>query len=42
MEKKRILIVEGNLEKENNNFKDSGIQTKNESLKESVFLNFLF
>ena len=36
MEKKRILIVEGNLEKENNNFKDSGIQTHAESLKESL------
>ena len=36
MEKKRILIVEGNLQKENNNFKDSGIQTHAESLKESL------
>ena len=36
MEKKRILIVEGNLEKENNKFKDSGIQTHAESLKESL------
>ena len=36
MEKKRILIVEGNLEKENNNFKDYGIQTHAESLKDSL------
>ena len=34
-----ILIVEGNLEEENKNFSDAGIQTHTESLKES--LNFL-
>ena len=36
MENLNLLIVEGNLEKENNNFKESGIQTHAESLKESI------
>ena len=31
-----LLIVEGNLDKENKNFKNSGIQTHSESLKESL------
>ena len=33
-----ILIVEGNLEEENKNFSDAGIQTHTESLKESLNL----
>jgi len=33
---KKILIAEGNLEKENNNFTRSGIPTHTESLKESL------
>ena len=36
MKNQNLLIVEGNLQKENNNFKDSGIQTHAESLKESL------
>ena len=36
MKNLNLLIVEGNLPKENNNFKDSGIQTHAESLKESL------
>jgi len=36
MKNLNLLIVEGNLPKENNNFKDSGIQTHAESLKESI------
>ena len=36
MKNLNLLIVEGNLPKENNNFKDSGIQTQAESLKESL------
>ena len=36
MKNPNILIVEGNLEKENKNFKNSGIQTHAESLKESL------
>ena len=36
MKNLNLLIVEGNLEKENNNFKNSGIQTHAESLKESL------
>ena len=36
MKKPNLLIVEGNLKKENNNFKSSGIQTHAESLKESL------
>ena len=36
MKNLNLLIVEGNLQKENNNFKDSGIQTHAESLKESL------
>jgi hypothetical protein len=31
-----LLIVEGNLQTENNNFTNSGIQTHSESLKESL------
>ena len=34
---KKILIVEGNLQEENNNFSKSGIPTHTESLKESLF-----
>ena len=33
---KKILIVEGNLQEENNNFSKSGIPTHTESLKESL------
>ena len=36
MENPKLLIVEGNLQKENDNFTDSGIQTHAESLKESL------
>ena len=36
MKKLKILIVEGNLTSENKNFKDAGIQTHTESLKESI------
>ena len=36
MKNLNLLIVEGNLPKENNNFIDSGIQTHAESLKESL------
>jgi GMP synthase (glutamine-hydrolysing) len=36
MKNLNLLIVEGNLPKENNNFKDSGILTHAESLKESL------
>tara|TARA_B100000686_G_scaffold344794_1_gene428150 strand:+ start:335 stop:1132 length:798 start_codon:yes stop_codon:yes gene_type:complete len=36
MKNLNLLIVEGNLEKENKNFKDSGIQTHSESLKDSL------
>ena len=36
MKNLNLLIVEGNLPKENNDFKDSGIQTHAESLKESL------
>ena len=34
---KKILIVEGNLKEENNNFSKNGIPTHTESLKESLF-----
>ena len=36
MKNLNLLIVEGNLQKENNNFANSGIQTHAESLKESL------
>ena len=36
MKKLKILIVEGNLISENKDFKDAGIQTHTESLKESI------
>jgi len=36
MKNLNLLIVEGNLQKENNNFINSGIQTHSESLKESL------
>ena len=36
MKNLNLLVVEGNLEKENQNFKSSGIQTHAESLKESL------
>ena len=36
MKNLNLLIVEGNLQKENNNFRVSGIQTHAESLKESL------
>ena len=36
MKNLNLLIVEGNLQKENNNFSNSGIQTHAESLKESL------
>lgn len=36
MKSLNLLIVEGNLQKENNNFTNSGIQTHSESLKESL------
>ena len=41
--KRKILIVEGNLKEENNNFSNSGIPTHTESLKESLsfFMNNL-
>ena len=31
-----LLVVEGNLASENKNFKEAGIQTHTESLKESI------
>ena len=36
MKKINILVVEGNLQKENDNFRNNGIQTHAESLKESL------
>ena len=36
MKNLNLLIVEGNLQTENNNFTNSGIQTHSESLKESL------
>jgi len=36
MKKINILVVEGNLEKENDNFRNNGIQTHAESLKDSL------
>ena len=36
MRKLNLLVVEGNLQKENQNFINSGIQTHAESLKESL------
>ena len=36
MRELNLLVVEGNLEGENKNFKDAGIQTHTESLKESI------
>ena len=36
MKELKLLVVEGNLESENKNFKDAGIQTHTESLKESI------
>ena len=36
MKNSNLLIVEGNLQKENENFKKSGIQTHTESLKDSL------
>ena len=36
MKNLNLLIVEGNLASENKNFKDVGIQTHTESLKESI------
>ena len=33
---KRILVVEGNLQEENQGFKDGGIKTHTESLKDSI------
>ena len=44
MRKLDILIVEGNLREENQNFLEVGIQTHSESLKDSLnhFTNFLF
>ena len=36
MKKLNLLVVEGNLLSENKNFKDAGIQTHTESLKESI------
>ena len=36
MKNLNLLIVEGNLQTENNNFTNSGIQTHAESLKESL------
>ena len=32
----KLLIVEGNLQEENQNFKNAGIQTHTESLKDSL------
>ena len=32
----KLLIVEGNLQQENQNFKNAGIQTHTESLKDSL------
>ena len=39
MKNLNLLIVEGNLQKENENFKNSGIQTHTESLKDSYVLS---
>ena len=36
MKKLNLLVVEGNLQEENQSFKDSGIQTHSESLKDSL------
>ena len=36
MKNLNLLIVEGNLQKENDNFSNSGIQTHAESLQESL------
>ena len=36
MKNLNLLIVEGNIEKENNNFKENGIQTHAESLQDSI------
>ena len=36
MTKLNLLVVEGNLQKENENFRSSGIPTHSESLKESL------
>ena len=36
MKKINILVVEGNLEKENDSFRNNGIQTHTESLKDSL------
>ena len=36
MKNLNLLIVEGNLQKENENFKKSGIETHTESLKDSL------
>ena len=36
MKKLSLLVVEGNLLSENKNFKEAGIQTHTESLKESI------
>ena len=36
MKNLNLLVVEGNLQKENENFKSSGIPTHAESLKESL------
>ena len=36
MKEINLLVVEGNLESENKNFKEAGIQTHTESLKESI------
>ncbi len=36
MKNLNLLVVEGNLQKENENFKNSGIPTHAESLKESL------
>ena len=36
MKNLKILIVEGNLQSENINFKKAGIQTHTESLKDSI------
>ena len=33
---KKILIVEGNLREENNNFREAGILTHTESLRDSI------
>ena len=36
MRKLNLLVVEGNLQKENDNFREHGIQTHAESLKNSL------